>query len=116
MTDPVHPRSLWGTGAPFQMDGKVRNHPSAPVPPLGHRVLRTVEAVSPGELVCCHRYSTEPQPPELDQTRHTYTVVQCVEMDWGQRFGEPCIAYDLILAENDDVPCPLCLIKEVMES
>lgn len=42
MTDPVHPVSLWGTGAPFVIDGKMQSHPAAPEPAEGQRVYRTV--------------------------------------------------------------------------
>lgn len=114
---PVHPLSLWGTGAPFVLEGKHQRHLLSSDPPEGFRVIRDVEAVSPGGVVCCHRWSTEPRLlTEVNMAKFTYMVTQCVEKDWGEHNGHHYVTYDLVLSESDELRCPSCLAREVMGS
>lgn len=116
MSDPVHPISLWGTGAPFIVDGQRQQHIMAPVLGPGQFALRDVDQVDPGSLVCAHSY--ESFEGIVGAPRRVWTVVECVEKNWGEHPASktPAVSYDLVLVENksEDVICPLCTVREVM--
>lgn len=115
MTEVFHPISLWGTGAPFWVDGKRREHAMAPVLGPGQSSLRDVNRFNPGSLVCAHSYESF-DGPTFSAPRRVWTVVECVEKNWGEHPASktPAISYDLVLVEHEEAICPLCTVREVM--
>lgn len=110
MRDPVHPRSLWGTGAPFCMDGTPLRHPDEAVAGPGQIVFTDTDRQEAGAVVCCW-----PVDKPLAERNRTYCVVESVKKEWGKD-GDSIVTYDLVLSPADDVHCPSCLAKEIMES